>query len=242
MFHTDRLLMAGLKRLVCNAGTELLSSSRGKSAPGICPVCCENVKSDIRSHMGCHILQAIRGVPDTVVNPISSHLPCGFCGRCGEADCTLTMKILSRSIQWSMQCPRMEPFQYGSANKGSDNRPCRNVPVICTLCHHPGKETDAQPAIWHYNMEAHLTDRHPQYAHPGKADGLPLPEDVYEATAVTALEESKFSIPTRMAFTKIQQKENVQPAGVHALKRRSDTHPSTSSAATTHAKRGRHSH
>ena len=66
--------------------------------------------------------------------------------------------------------------------------------MICTLCHHPGKETDARPAIWHYNMEAHLTDRHPEYAHPGKADGLPLLEDVYEATALMVLKESKFGM------------------------------------------------
>ena len=149
------------------------------------------------------------------------------------------MKILSRSIQWSMQCPRMEPFQYGSANKGSGNRPCRNVPVICTLCAHPGKETDTRPAFWRYNMEAHLADCHPEYAHPGKVDGLPLPEDVHEATALTALEESKFGLPTHAPFTKIQQKENVWPAGVCALKRRSDTCPSTSSVATTHTKRSR---
>ena len=69
-----------------------------------------------------------------------------------------------------------------------------NTAMICTLCHHPGKETDARPAIWHYNMEAHLTDRHPEYAHPGKADGLPLLEDVYEATALMVLKESKFGM------------------------------------------------
>ena len=83
-----------------------------------------------------------------------------------------------------------------------------------------------------------MADHHPEYAHPGKVDGLPLLEDVYEATALTVLKESKFGIPTCAPFTKIQQKENVWPAGVRALKRRSDTHPSTSSAVTMHTKRG----
>ncbi|KIM59144.1 hypothetical protein SCLCIDRAFT_1188252 [Scleroderma citrinum Foug A] len=68
-------------------------------------------------------------------------------------------------------------------------------------------------------MEAHLADRHPEYAHPDKVDGLPFPEDVYEATVLTVLEESKFGIPTCAPFMKIQQKENVWPANVRALKR-----------------------
>ena len=101
------------------------------------------------------------------------------------------MKVLSCSVQWSTQCPRMKPFQYGSANKGSDNCPCRNIPVICTLCHHLDKETDTRSAIWCYNMEAHLTDRHPEYAHLGKVDGLALLRDVYDAIALTRAEELK---------------------------------------------------
>ena len=52
-------------------------------------------------------------------------------------------------------------------------------------------------------MEAHLTEHHPEYAHPGKADGLPLPQDVYDAVALTALEELKFGIPPRSPFTSI---------------------------------------
>ncbi|KIM66106.1 hypothetical protein SCLCIDRAFT_1155388 [Scleroderma citrinum Foug A] len=72
-------------------------------------------------------------------------------------------------------------------------------------------------------MEAHLADCHPEYAHPGKVDGLPLLEDVYEATVLTVLKESKFGIPTHAPFTKIQQKVNVWSTGVHALKHQSET-------------------
>ena len=40
-------------------------------------------------------------------------------------------------------------------------------------------------------MEAHLTDRHPEYAHLGKVDGLALLRDVYDAIALTRAEELK---------------------------------------------------
>ena len=45
--------------------------------------------------MGGHILPAAHQVPETVVNPISGTLPCGFCSRCGAAECAPTLKILS---------------------------------------------------------------------------------------------------------------------------------------------------
>jgi len=81
-------------------------------------------------------------------------------------------------------------------------------------------------------------ERHPEYAHPGKGDGLPLLQDVYDAVALTMLEESKFGIPPCSPFTKIQQKENVRPVtSAHGLKHWSDTCPTP--VATLHAKRGR---
>ncbi|KAF9232942.1 hypothetical protein BU15DRAFT_28835, partial [Melanogaster broomeanus] len=126
--------------------------------------------------------------------------PCGFCGhdnggRAGEDKCALSMKITSRAVNWESRCPYKHTFQYGSASKGSDSRPCRNVPVICTLCHHPGRDTDTHPAIWRYNMEAHLNETHPEYAHPGKQKGLALPRSVYEAMVLTPLEEKKAGVP-----------------------------------------------
>ena len=54
-----------------------------------------------------------------------------------------------------------------------------------------------------------MADCDPEYANPGKVNGLPLLEDVYEATVLTVLTESKFGIPTHAPFTKIQQKEDV---------------------------------
>ncbi|KAG1816605.1 hypothetical protein EV424DRAFT_1301526, partial [Suillus variegatus] len=87
-----------------------------------------------RSHMGAHILRAARGVPDNLTTTISGPPPCGFCGRSGVTECAVTFKETGRSVSWEPQCPHQENFQYGSANKGSDNRPCRNVPIVCKLC------------------------------------------------------------------------------------------------------------
>ncbi|KAG1764693.1 hypothetical protein EV702DRAFT_920121, partial [Suillus placidus] len=133
-----------------------------------------------RSHMGMHILRAARKVSDNVVNPINGFLPCGFCSQSNDplADCALLMKETSRKIQWESKCPRQDTFQYGSASQGSDIRPCRNVPVVCQLCIHQNRDTDWLPALWRYNFEAHLNLAHPEYAHPGKLIGLPLPDTI----------------------------------------------------------------
>jgi len=80
-------------------------------------------------------------------------------------------------------------------------------------------------------------EHHMEYAHLGKGDGLPLPQDVYDAVALTTLKESKFPIPPHSPFMKIQQKENVRPATSECgLKCRLDTCPTP--AAMLHVKRG----
>ncbi|KAG1812034.1 hypothetical protein EV424DRAFT_1269338, partial [Suillus variegatus] len=149
-----------------------------------------------RSHMGVHILRAVRNVSDTVINPVDGLLPCGFCGRSDNPDCAVTLKKLARrTIQWDSNCPRKEGFQYGSADKGSNNRPCHNVPVVCRLCIHRNKDTDWRTAIWRYNLEAHLTKEHPEYANPGKLEGVALPRVVFDSVVLTAAEEKRAGVP-----------------------------------------------
>ncbi|KAG2145917.1 hypothetical protein DEU56DRAFT_719768, partial [Suillus clintonianus] len=92
-------------------------------------------------------------------------------------------------------CPLKESFQYASASKGSENRPCRNVPVFCKLCIHQNRETDWRPAIWRYNIEAHLNEWHPEFAHPGKPYGLSLPRDMYDSMVLTPREEKRLGVP-----------------------------------------------
>lgn len=172
--------------------------------------------------MGAHILRATRGVSDVIANPITVTNPCGFCGGVATGECEPKLKELSRSITCTVNCPRKEPFQYGSAAKGSNNRPCRNIPIMCRLCIHDGKETETRPAIWRYNMEAHLNEKHPEYAHPGKNDGLPLPRTVYEAMELTAAEEKKAGVPVRTVFTTILEKENAAPSNPRTQKRKAN--------------------
>lgn len=57
-------------------------------------------------------------------------------------------------------CPEFTGIIYASALKGSKTTPCTNVPVICELCVQP---TNAKviPAVWRYNLEAHIKSFHP---------------------------------------------------------------------------------
>ncbi|KAG1763761.1 hypothetical protein EDD22DRAFT_846226 [Suillus occidentalis] len=92
------------------------------------------------------------------------------------------------TITWDMKCMYQHPFRYASANVGSKNQPCRNVPLKCELCHPilplaPGKATRKTAvvpvgAIWHYNMHEHIFREHEEYMVPGQRDvGLALPCD-----------------------------------------------------------------
>ncbi|KAF9223635.1 hypothetical protein BS17DRAFT_638965, partial [Gyrodon lividus] len=98
-----------------------------------CPICGQST-TDLRSHVGMHILRAKRGVAEVVTQPIVGSEPCGFCGRNGEPEGALSFKETKRKAEWKTQCPHAHPFQYTSTYKGSDNRPCRNVPLVCKLC------------------------------------------------------------------------------------------------------------
>ncbi|KAF9238041.1 hypothetical protein BU15DRAFT_62692 [Melanogaster broomeanus] len=81
--------------------------------------------------------------------------------------------------------------------------------------------TTVQCTTWAH-MEAHLNETHPEYAHPGKQNGLALPRSVYEAMVLTPLEEKKAGVPVRGSFTHIQDKENDPPTNARVQKRRAD--------------------
>ncbi|KAI0282409.1 hypothetical protein BC826DRAFT_874317, partial [Russula brevipes] len=51
-------------------------------------------------------------------------------------------------------CPNLVRFNYKNASESSENSPCSNVPIICSLC------PAGSPAVWTYNLEAHFRGRH----------------------------------------------------------------------------------
>ncbi|KIJ04498.1 hypothetical protein PAXINDRAFT_30800, partial [Paxillus involutus ATCC 200175] len=85
-------------------------------------------------HMGIHVLHAARGIIEDVPNPIIDLNPCGYCGGPSTGDCEPTIKEMAKGLTCTINCPRKETLQYGTATKGSNTNPCRNVPVICRLC------------------------------------------------------------------------------------------------------------
>ncbi|KAG1747470.1 hypothetical protein EDB19DRAFT_1587617, partial [Suillus lakei] len=148
------------------------------------------------SHMGSHILRAAHGVPENVTTTVSGPQPCGFCSRSGVTECAVTFKESGHLVTWESQCPHKENFQYRSTNKGSNNRPCRNIPVVCKLCVHQNRQTDWRPAIWRYNLKAHMNDHHPEYTHPGKPhSGLPLPTNMFDTMMLTPVKQTRLGVP-----------------------------------------------
>ncbi|KAG1721920.1 hypothetical protein EDB19DRAFT_1835242 [Suillus lakei] len=121
-------------------------------------------------------------------------------------------------------------FHYPNADIGLNNRPCRNVPLKCKLCHPSlepvtGKKSRTTPpfidAVWHYNMIQHLEEVHPQYAHPENLIGHPLPAQILNSFVLTALEQEDANILMSRWLMPLFEgdKENVQVgSGSHKQK------------------------
>ncbi|KIJ21109.1 hypothetical protein PAXINDRAFT_152769 [Paxillus involutus ATCC 200175] len=90
------------------------------------------------------------------------------------------------------------------------------IPVIVFLW----QDTETRPAIWRYNMEAHISLKHREYYHPGKPYGLPLLRIIFDSLILTTLEENKAGVPSRTPFTNIQDKENTAPSNLCSQKRK----------------------
>ncbi|KAG1862519.1 hypothetical protein DFJ58DRAFT_725359 [Suillus subalutaceus] len=117
----------------------------------------------------------------------------------------------------------------------SKNKPCRNLPLKCELCHpvlppQPGKSTRKVPmlpveAVWHYNMTAHILGQHKEFAIPGHREvGVPLPVSVWRVMKLTDLEQGASRIPKdrwQPSYGNLseQDKENVPVASGSRPKR-----------------------
>ncbi|KAI5994112.1 hypothetical protein F5J12DRAFT_726460, partial [Pisolithus orientalis] len=177
--------------------------------------------ADLCSHMGTHILRASRGVGETdLYSAVGQLFPCGFCGCSGHSDCVVKLKSTKHTKEIDTCCIYQIPFKYGFGERGSTACPCHNVPVVCPLCVHHGRDTEFRDAVWHYNMEQHLGFFHPEYAHPGKVMGHHLPHHVFDILYIMPAKEKKAGVPARPAFTLIAEKENYRDLAVSTGQKR----------------------
>lgn len=123
-------------------------------------------------------------------------MPCGFCGLSGNVACMPYLRTKGKAVSVESSCPYSIKFKYAFAERGSDATPCRNVPILCTLCPTPPGTSRAAPlpAVWRYNMEEHLTVRHSEYASPQNPEGMPLPWNLWKSMEIT--EERVMGIPS----------------------------------------------
>ncbi|KAI9443979.1 hypothetical protein H4582DRAFT_1807673, partial [Lactarius indigo] len=105
----------------------------------------------VLEHMGAHILY------DTRLN--ASEERCGLCLRPASL-CQIYLKKGcgtggKRTVDLSKsKCPNLVRFNYKNAAQSSEQSPCSNVPINCTLCQ-PGS-----PAVWTYSLHSHYRERH----------------------------------------------------------------------------------
>ncbi|KAG1796728.1 uncharacterized protein HD556DRAFT_1441420 [Suillus plorans] len=225
----------GSAGIICiEASKRLAASESGPSSE--CPLC-GNKTDSMRAHVGIHILRASRGVTsinNNLKQQVGLHQPCGFCGRSGHQECKIRIKITNSGAVSKVEssCPYAHTFQYPNADIGSNNRPCGNVSLKCELCHPflapvTGKKSRTVApfidAVWHYNMIQHLEEVHPQYAHPEKLIGHPLPAQILTSFTLTALEQEDANIPMAQWLMPLfeGEKENVQ-VGSSSRKRKTN--------------------
>ena len=120
-------------------------------------------------------------------------MPCGFCGRSGIAACSEV--FLTKTKQAFSNCHHFVSFRYQSSAKFSENTPCMNVPIKCTI---PGAGCNAivpasTKAIWKYNMPEHIRTCHPEYTIENP-DSVPLPLQMLHDMEITREEESFLKI------------------------------------------------
>ncbi|KAI0783374.1 hypothetical protein C8Q75DRAFT_810958 [Abortiporus biennis] len=202
------------KNLVCIEGTRKLQEEFGDGKVShSCPRCGE-FPENMRAHMGAHILRSLRNVLEKIPlkQPIGKQMPCGFCGTSGDSKCEVYMKISAQRKTIECKCKYAHSYQYARAEKGSNRTPCRNVPIICRLCHSLGnlrsKDKGFFQAYWRYNFEEHFEQIHPEYNSPQQPFGTRLmPADIWQQMEISESEESALGIPVEFIpprFTSIE--------------------------------------
>ncbi|KAJ7635858.1 hypothetical protein B0H17DRAFT_1149654 [Mycena rosella] len=171
-------------------------------------ICLAQILLHQQAHIGGHILCSVCGVHEElkklvgsfdIISILFAHLvqvgdtlPCGFCGESGHAACNIYIQVKKDSVKCTTNCCLATNIKYAFAECGSDNTPCRNIPI-----HARGREgSKSQPAQWQYNMEEHLARDHPEYASPCNPDGRQcLPHTVWVSMELDQQEHLAAGIP-----------------------------------------------
>ncbi|KAJ6601842.1 hypothetical protein DFH09DRAFT_1069394 [Mycena vulgaris] len=124
----------GTPALVSRMPSDQLAEDQIERANRTCERCDSKVDNQ-RAHMGAHILRKLRGVEEAVKTPVTGDFPCGFCGETGRSECAVFVKVASKSTSVETNCRLKGPIKYAYAERGSATTPCRNVPLVCILCH-----------------------------------------------------------------------------------------------------------
>ncbi|KAF7334758.1 hypothetical protein MSAN_02374300 [Mycena sanguinolenta] len=185
----------GKPALVCQEGTQQLIQQHDAKVQRTCHLCGER-PNNWRAHISTHILRSIRGVKEALRGLIGTSLPCGFCACSGKRECEVYVRKKGPTTHVETNCPMVSAFNYKPADQGSRATPCRNVPVVCTLCFSdPPRPNTSQRAQWRYNMPEHIATAHPEYSSPLSPGGTRLPYEVWESMKVGEDEELALGIP-----------------------------------------------
>ena len=96
----------------------------------------------MRSHIGKHLL--LQEIPQTADT-------CGFCGLNG-----CNMSVVSGTGNFigpvSIDCKYFCKFNFATASKTSQQSPCSNRPMTCSIC--------LDTFVWSYNMNTHYAAFH----------------------------------------------------------------------------------
>ncbi|KAK7021010.1 hypothetical protein R3P38DRAFT_3272053 [Favolaschia claudopus] len=159
----------GNRALVCQDGTQQLMQQHDSKVQRVCLLCGQRPKgpNEWRTHISTHVLRSIRGVAESLRTPVGLSLPCGLCASSGKSACEVSLLTKGPTTHVLTECEKSVNITYKSAEHGSKSTPCRNVPIVCKLCHpdQPPPGT-CQRAQWRYNMPEHLSAAHPEYASP----------------------------------------------------------------------------
>ncbi|KAJ6554077.1 hypothetical protein B0H10DRAFT_1848441, partial [Mycena sp. CBHHK59/15] len=113
----------------------------------------------MREHVGGHILLSLEALrrQACLLQECVGVEPCGFCG----LDGCITQLTISKEGKHSIKSSCLyhyEKMQYKAAKASSNQSPCTNVPLHCSLC--PKSVTGNQRTFCKYNASYHLASEH----------------------------------------------------------------------------------